>query len=104
MQLDALKAHHLFNRETHGDGAIMANGDFNLFDGLEPKTGAILERAAIYIGPLIGERREELGRQNAVRAVDIDNIKARLHRPLGRLDIHLLKIEDVLFVGLVRVT
>ena len=39
--------------------------------------GAVLERAAVLVGALIAQRRQELVKQIAVRGVDLDHAKAR---------------------------
>ncbi len=103
MRFNTLCPHHLVNREAHGNSAFMTDGGFDFLDGLEPKTGAVLERAAIFIRTLVGQWREELHRQNAVRAIDINDIKSCLHRPLCGIDIQLLKIQDIALVRLARV-
>ena len=41
--------------------------------------------AAVAVGALVGDRREELVQQIAVRHVQLDGVEAEPHRPHGRL-------------------
>ena len=45
-------------------------------DDLQEEAGAVLEAAAVSIGALIGERREELMQQIAVGSVDLNEVEA----------------------------
>ncbi len=47
------------------------------------KAHAVFERAAIFVGALVGERRQELMRQIAVRAVQLDHVIADAVDALG---------------------
>ena len=60
-------------------------GAHRLEDG-EREAQAVLEGAAILVGAAVGDRREELVQQIAVRVVDLERIDAEPHRTLGRRD------------------
>src|SRR5208337_2919595 len=60
---------------------------------------SILERAAVAVGPLIGERREKLVEEITVRRVDLDELEPRGQGPSGR---RLEGREDAIDSGLVE--
>ena len=52
-------------------------------DDFEGEAHAVLAAAAVLVGALVGERREELVDQVAVGAVDFDDVEAGLRRRGG---------------------
>ena len=64
-------------------------------DRLEPEPAAVLERAAVGVGAAVEDRREELGRQVGVRAVDVEDVEARRAGPPGGGDPLVLDAADV---------
>jgi len=48
----------------------------NCIDDLEQEVGAVFKAAAVGVGALVGERREELVEQIAVRGVDLDDVES----------------------------
>ena len=61
-------------------GAPHGHGGFR---DLEQEASAVLDRAAVLIGTLVGPVLQGLIGQIAVRAVDLDAVETRLKRPLG---------------------
>ena len=53
------------------------------FHHLEAEPHAVVERAAVGVGPRVAERREELVQQVAVRGVDLDDLDAEMPRANG---------------------
>ena len=70
--------------EANGDRAVVSHRRADLLQRLDPEARAVLERAAVGVGALVVERREELQRQIAVAAVDVDDVEARVPRELRR--------------------
>ena len=80
---------------AHRDGAVVADRLSHGLDRLEPEARAVLEGAAVLVGPPVVERREELERQVAVPAVDVDDVEPRLARAEGRAHPVLADARDV---------
>ena len=68
--------------QADGDRAVVSDRGADLLERLEPEARTVLQRAAVRIGALVVERREELQRQVAVAAVDVDDVEARVVREL----------------------
>ena len=68
-------------RDADRDRAVVADGLAHLLERLQPEARAVLERAAVGVRAVVVARREELRRQVGVRAVDVDDVEARLARP-----------------------
>ena len=75
-------------REVHAHAARAPDGDRRVGD-LEHQACTILDRSAVFIGPMIGAILQELVEQIAVGPVDLDAIEAgapaRSRHPCGRL-------------------
>ena len=72
---------------------------FTSVSPFDPEARAVLEAAAVAVGAFVVELGEELQRQVAVRAVDVDDVEAC---PLGAnrgVDVHLDQVPDVVLVG-----
>ena len=82
LQLDARRPERL-DRHAQGDGAVVADRLAHRLEQLEQEARAVLERAAVLVRALVVEGREELERQVAVPAVDVDDVEPGLARPLG---------------------
>ena len=62
---------------------------------LQPEPHAVLQRAAVLVGAMVGHRRQERMRQIAVRVVQLDGVEADPHRALRRIDERLAHPRDV---------
>ena len=80
---------------AHGDRAPVADGLADALDRLQPEPRAVLDRAAVRVGAPVRARREELRRQVGVRAVDVDDVEARLDRAARRRHPGVLLAADV---------
>ena len=69
------------NEQRRALGPYAANG----FDDLETKAYPVFERAAVFIGPRVAQRRKKFVNEITMRPVDLDHIKARGLRSFGRL-------------------
>ena len=101
--LDALRPVKGIDGETGRHGAGVAHRLLHRSHGLEPEARPVLEAAAVLVGALVVELGQELERQIAVRAVDVDDVEARTLGADCGVDIHLDQVLDVVFVGLARV-
>jgi hypothetical protein len=78
--LDPIGGGHL-----DADGLVCWHLAAHDVEHLERKAYAVLERSAVSIGALVGDRREELVPQITVRAMDLDAVHAQAYRrPCGR--------------------
>jgi len=64
--------------EPGQDGLVRRPGLPDGVDHLEEQPGAVLERSAVGVRAVVGERREELVDQVAVGGVDLDDVEARV--------------------------
>ena len=103
LDLDTGGAIERVDGEARGDGAVVPDGVLHLLQGLDPEPGAVLERAAILVGPLVVVGRQELHRQIGMAAVDVDDIETGIARAQGGIDIILLDLTDVVVVHLVTI-
>src|SRR5437868_1566670 len=78
------------DREARRDRALVADRLADELQRLEPESRAVLERAAVLVGPLVVVRRKELQRQEAVRAVDVDDVEAGVAGAARGCGVHLL--------------
>jgi len=65
------------------DREIRPDGGADRAQDLDQETRTILHRPAIFVGPLVGDRRQERGQQIAVAAMDLDRVDAGAFRPQG---------------------
>src|SRR6266508_1879635 len=103
LQLRARFAHEHVGRHADRDRAIVPDRVLHLLDRLAPEAGAVLERASVLVRAPVVVRRQELLRQIGVRAVDVDDVEARLARTLGCLDVEALHLPDVVLVHLLGI-
>ena len=101
--LDALGAVQRVDGEAGRHGAVVAHRLLHRSHGLEPEARPVLEAAAVLVGTLVVELGQELERQIAVRAVDVDDVEARALGANRGINIHLDQVLDVVFVSLARV-
>ena len=80
--------------EPHRDRAPVADGVADELERLEPEASAVLERAAVLVSALVVVGREELQRQEAVGAVDIDDVEAGCHGPARGRRVLSLELAD----------
>src|ERR687891_5374 len=79
----------------HRDRALVADRLADELERLEPEASPGLEAAAVLVRPLVVEGREELERQVAVAAVDVDDVEAGVARRPGRAHPVALDAADV---------
>ncbi len=70
--------------EANGDRAVVSHRRADLLQRLDPEARAVLERAPVGVGALVVEGREELQRQIAVAAVDVDDVETGVPGELRR--------------------
>src|SRR5262252_4930646 len=63
-------------RDSHPDGLLFRKYLTNRLEHFDRKTNAVLGRAAIFVGALVGNRRHELMQQITMAAVQLDDIIA----------------------------
>ena len=69
--------------KAHKDRKIVADGSSHSFKRLEVHSSAVFQGSTIAIGPMVCQRREEFGQEEAVRSVDLDRVETGLTRPRG---------------------
>ena len=96
---EARGTRHLVERQAHRDGAGVAHLVARVRDQLLQQARAVLQRAAIFVGALIGARREEmLDDAEAMRAIEAEDVVARpLGAAVGQL-VPVAQVADVLLV------
>jgi hypothetical protein len=92
------RAEEVVDREARRDRAVVADRLADLLERLAPEAGAVLERAPVLVRALVVVGGEELERHVRVRAVDVDDVEARVARPQRSVDVHLLELEDVVLI------
>jgi len=70
--------------DAYTDDEVRPDASADLLDHLARETKAVLERAAVLVGSLVVERREELMQEVAVRNVHLGAVEAAFARELGR--------------------
>ena len=85
LELDAGRPERL-HAQADGDRAVVADGLADDLERLQPEAGAVLERAAVAVGSLVVEGRQELERQVRVPAVDVDDVEPGVPDELRRTD------------------
>ena len=86
-------------RETNGHGALVADRFLRLFDQLAQQPGAVLEGAAVLVGPLI-RGQQELAQQEPVAGVDVDDVETGSLGTPGGLDVPAAELSNVRLVHL----
>ena len=82
--LDLQAAFHVFRRRNPvANGVFRPDGGADRRQHPERETRPVLERAAIVVASLVGERREELAEQVAVGAVNENHVDAGAETALG---------------------
>ncbi len=81
--------------DAHRDRAVVPHRLAHELDRLEPEPGPVLERAAVGVGTVVVDRREELRGQVGVRSVHVDDVEAGGARPAGGGHPLLLHAADV---------
>ncbi len=66
--------------EAHEERGVVGPDGAHGVDHLEGEADAVLERAAVRVVPVIGERGEELVQEVAVRGVHLDHLKSGVAR------------------------
>lgn len=74
----AAAVHEVAAADAQGDGIVGADCRAHAFKSLNHETAAVFERAAILVGTVVGQRREELTVQVAGVGFDLDAVKAGL--------------------------
>nr|GEU28584.1 hypothetical protein [Tanacetum cinerariifolium] len=83
--LDGKAARHpVGGRDAHADRAVGRKRGAHGVEHLERKAGAVFQRAAVFVGAQVRQRREELVQQVAVRGMDLDGVDADVRRPARR--------------------
>ena len=101
--LHAFCAIERIDGETGRDRAVVAHGLLHPGQPFDPEARPVLEAAAVAVGSLVVELRQELERQIAVRAVDVDDVEARALGADRSVDVHLDQVLDVVLVRLTRI-
>ena len=82
--------------QAHDDGEVLAHVLLAALENLLQEAEAVLPAAAVPVAPLVGEGREEVGDEVAVRAVDLHHLEAGgLCTPCGLAEI-LHQLVDLL--------
>jgi hypothetical protein len=91
---------------VHGDPgrdrAVGAHRIAHGLEGFEPEPGAILQRSAVAVRPLVVEGREELHREVRVRPVHVDDVEAAIaaaDRSLRPSALHALDVSCLHLLG-----
>ena len=71
-------------RDAHAERLALGPGLAHRLEDLERQAHAVLEAAAVGIGALVRQRREELMQQVAVRGVQLDHVEAEALAALAR--------------------
>jgi glycerate kinase len=80
--------------DAHEQRAALRQIGAHGLDGVAQEAGAVLERAAVGVGAMVAERRQEFVEQVAVGGVNLDDAEAGVVGALGRLDERLLQAVD----------
>ena len=76
--------HPVRRGDAHEKRHRVRQGGTQTMGDAQQQAHSILERAAVAVGPLIGERREKLVKEITVRRVDLDELEPRGQGPPGR--------------------
>ena len=89
--------------EPGGDRAVVADGLAHELERLEPEARPVRQRPAVLVRALVVERGEELQRQEAVRAVHVDDVEPGVTGAARRRRVETLELPDAGAVELARV-
>ena len=95
---DAVWPVEFIHRQPDRHGAGVAHGLTRVFQHFAQQARAVFQGAAVLVAARVGAAREELEGQVIVASIDIDDVKARLFRPFGRIALPAAKGADVGFV------
>ena len=96
--LDAVAVgHEVVGGNAHQDGHVVTAGLVHLVDDLAQEASAVLGRAAILVGAVIGVLGEEAHHHIADAGVNLDDVDAGLLGAAGRLAVLLHDLGDLLF-------
>ena len=93
---DPLVDQELLGVDSCPDRVVGAHGSANALDDVAQEPGAVLDRAAIFVGPLVGIGRQEGRDDIAVPAMDLDRVDSSALGPLSRRRKHLHQPLDPL--------
>ena len=74
-------------RDAHRHRLVLRPGLAHGAEHLEREAQAVFQRAAVFVGALVGQRRDEAREQIAVRGVQLDHVEARALGALHRLHV-----------------
>ncbi len=98
---DAVLAAVLVDGKSQRDSGLVADCFLGVLQQLADQPRAVLDAAAIFVGPVIGVRREEMLRQrDVVACVDVDDVVANADSAFCRLDLPTPKLLDIGLVHL----
>ena len=92
---DAGRSVQLIDGEAHRHGAGVAHGLLGVLDHLAQQPHAVLQLAAILIGPPVVAGRQELEGQVIMPGIDIDDVETGALRPLRRVTLPAAEGADV---------
>src|SRR3546814_9462614 len=100
--LDAPRPRQIVDGEGGRDGAVVAGNPPQGCERLDPEAGAVLERAAIFVGSPVEVAGEGVGGKHTGRAMNVENVEAGIDGALRSLGVHLHDALDVVlgrFIG-----
>ena len=84
--------------EAHFDDHVVADGVADGLDDFQRIAAAVFHGAAVFIGTLVAQRRQEVVHQPAVAVMQQNTVEAGTHGEHGGIHIHFLDIVHVLLV------
>ncbi len=98
----AVFVHQLCTAQTDNHQCVTSDHFARLIEKLEHKARAILDRAAVFIGARVGERREEIGEEIPHERGVLNAVEACLHRAPCRIHVLLNDGTNLVFRHLAR--
>src|SRR3546814_19682286 len=74
LHLDAPRPRQIVDGEAGRDGAVVAGNPPQCFDRLDPEAGAVLERAALFVGSPVEVAGEGVGGKKTGRAMHVGKL------------------------------